>query len=76
MTTITFVKFEEMVAERFKDSEKLEPGKMRIGQVYFNTLNEVRPDIANKMRGSMIDPFHKRRITQAVRNFVIENWYK
>lgn len=76
MTTNTFVEFEKLVAERFKEAEKLEAGKMRIGQVYLNTLNEVRPDIGTRLTGSMLDPFYKNRITQAVRNFVLENWYK
>jgi hypothetical protein len=74
MTVKTYVEFEELVEKRFKEYEELEAGRMRMGQVYFNTLDEVRPGIAKKLRGSMIDPFHKTRITPPVRNFVLENW--
>lgn len=74
MTVKTYVEFEELVEKRFKEYEELEAGRMRIGQVYFNTLDEVRPGIAQKLRVSTIDPFHKTQITPTVRNFVIENW--
>jgi hypothetical protein len=46
----------------------------RLGQIYFNMLCELRPDISEVLRGSMIDPFYKERITQVVHNFVSERW--
>lgn len=49
-------------------------GDLRLGQVYFNMLCELRPDISEVLRGSMIDPFFKERITQVVHNFVSERW--
>lgn len=50
------------------------PGEMRLGQIYFNKLHSLRPDISKELRGSMIDPFFKERITQVVHNFVSERW--
>lgn len=49
-------------------------GDLRLGQVYFNMLCELRPDISEVLRGSMIDPFFKERITQVVHDFVRERW--
>lgn len=46
----------------------------RLGQIYFNMLCEVRPKIAEEIRGSMLDPFFKHRITQVVSDFVRERW--
>ena len=47
---------------------------LRLGQIYFNMLCEVRPKIAEEIRGSMLDPFFKHRITQVVSDFVRERW--
>lgn len=30
----------------------------REGQAYFNVLNRMYPDIADRIRGTVIDPFH------------------
>ena len=49
-------------------------GQERLGQSYFNLLHEVRPDLANELRGSMLDPFFKERITQVVHDWVAERW--
>lgn len=50
------------------------PGELRLGQVFFNELASIRPDIAEQIRGTMLDPFYKERITNAVGNFVRERW--
>lgn len=31
----------------------------RAGQAFFNVLHEIRPDIANDIRGTAFDPFHR-----------------
>lgn len=50
----------------------------RIGQAYFNTLVEARPDLAEKVRGTNLDPFYADNAMDAcfVRfiYFVAENW--
>jgi len=51
-----------------------EPKQYRLGQLYFNKLLEIKPHIANELRGSMLDPFYKERITSVVSNFVRERW--
>lgn len=47
---------------------------LRLGQIYFNELCNVRPHIAEQLRGSMLDPFFKQRITQVVHDFVKNHW--
>ena len=47
---------------------------LRLGQIFFNKLCDVRPAIAEQLRGSMLDPFYKERITQVVSDFVRERW--
>ena len=32
---------------------------LRWGQIAFNLMYEINPEVANKYRGSDIDPFHK-----------------
>lgn len=49
-------------------------GDLRLGQIFFNELCKVRPAIAEQLRGSMLDPFYKERITQVVSDFVKERW--
>lgn len=49
-------------------------GDLRLGQIYFNELAVVRPEIAEAIRGSMLDPFYKERITNVVSEFVRERW--
>lgn len=71
---MTYQEFEELVHRQFEQYEKESPGYLRIGQVYFNLLFDIRPDIAEYMRGSIIDPFFKHRITEVVRTFVIDRW--
>jgi hypothetical protein len=71
---MTYLEFENLVNEQFDQYEKTSPGDWRIGQVYFNLLFDIRPDIAEEMRGSIVDPFFKRRITEVVRSFVTDRW--
>ncbi len=49
-------------------------GDLRLGQIFFNELCIVRPAIAEQLRGSMLDPFYKERITEVVSDFVRERW--
>lgn len=47
---------------------------LRLGQVFFNELCKLRPDISEVLRGSMLDPFFKERITQVTSDFVRNRW--
>jgi len=48
--------------------------EFRLGQIFFNKLCVVRPDIAEALRGTMLDPFFKQRIANVVSDFVRERW--
>jgi|GEM_PF-5597506 len=67
--------FEEWLAEEV--NKELEPDQ-RIGQQLFNNLGEERPDLAEKVRGSEVDPFYADRFLDArVANFcdfLAKNW--
>lgn len=46
----------------------------RVGQTWFNVLDQQRPDLADKIRGTDLDPFHR---DDRVGNFIAwveENW--
>lgn len=46
----------------------------RRGQAAFNALEEVRPDLANRVRATELDPFHRDERLEAFYNWVRENW--
>jgi hypothetical protein len=53
-----------------------EPGEWRYGQALFNLLAMERPDIAEKVRGTTLDPFYKelRQIDPVVYEFIQDSW--
>lgn len=69
------ISFDQFLADVYKMHET-QPvkGDLRLGQIFFNNLCTVRPHIAEQLRGSMLDPFFKERITQVVQDFVRERW--
>ena len=46
----------------------------RIGQVYFNILYIMRPDISERVRGTNLDPFYDDKIVNDFLEFVIGEW--
>lgn len=56
--------------------QKAEPS-WRWGQVLFNVLYEVRPDLSERVRGTHFDPFYFDEHSDRVAifdNFIKENW--
>jgi hypothetical protein len=49
-------------------------GETRIGQHYFNTLNEVRPEIAKRIRAMKIDPFYLNSVPEETEKVVRGLW--
>lgn len=49
-------------------------GDIRYGQHWFNRLYEVRPDLADSIRGTRLDPFYKDHVSQEALSFVVTNW--
>lgn len=67
--------YDQFLAQVHKEhAEQPVKGDLRLGQIFFNKLCEIRPNIANELRGSMLDPFFKERITNVVSEFVRERW--
>ena len=46
----------------------------RLGQAYFNVLTEARPELAEKVRGSMVDPFHDDSRIGDFLVFISDHW--
>lgn len=49
---MTYEEYLKFLAEGYR------PTPWRIGQYYFNTLLHVRPDLAEEIRTSVLDPFY------------------
>lgn len=49
-------------------------GGERMGQAYFNTLAERRPEIADLVRDSRLDPFYSDEPLGEFLNFVMVRW--
>jgi len=46
----------------------------REGQRFFNYLYELRPDLAERMRGTLGDPFHREAVTDRMWIWVVLHW--
>jgi hypothetical protein len=70
---MTFEQFMESVDFKIQMNDYLGED-FRAGQLFIMELFEVHPDIAVQLRGSMLDPTYKHRITEVVKNFVKDRW--
>ena len=50
--------------------------KQRLGQLFFNKLHDERPAIAERIRGTMFDPFAYDFIHVKIGEVVREMWYE
>ncbi len=50
------------------------PEDWRRGQVWFNALHRVRPDLSEKVRGTQFDPFYQDDRVPKFINWLAENW--
>jgi len=68
--------FNDFLADASLVYEKLKGDGVctRYGQVYFNLLREHRPDISEKIRASLLDPFYKDVIDTETHKFVETMW--
>ena len=46
----------------------------RNGQALFNVLYDVRPDLAEQVRGTHLDPFYDNGLVGEFLDFVAANW--
>lgn len=68
-----YQEFALLLAERWPENKAK---NWRKGQHTFNLLNEVRPDLAASIRGSLRDPFHQDNKIEECLLWVQENWQK
>lgn len=47
---------------------------IRIGQAYFNMLEDVNPELANGLRGTDLDPFYRESVSEETHTYVQYNW--
>lgn len=60
-----------IVYEKLKNSGQ---DSWRYGQAYFNLLSNHRPDIAEQIRGTKLDPFYKDEVKKETHDFVESQW--
>lgn len=66
---MTFQQFLDAASTRYNHETS-----WRMGQTYFNVLHEVRPDLAEKVRGAFLDPFHNDVMVPSFLNFLAAEW--
>lgn len=71
---IIIASFEDFVSAVVHYRYNRAPKNWRTGQVAFNLLAHVRPDIADMVRGSDYDPFHNDGNLSGFYDFVMRNW--
>lgn len=76
MADTTFLSYNDFIAEvsiRY-EKQKRAGGDLRYGQMYFNILNEARPDITKKFKGAKMDPFFYESVRTEIHQFVERLW--
>lgn len=49
-------------------------GQWRLGQTYYNVLSNCKPNIAESIRSTIHDPFHKDIISKELEQIVQSKW--
>lgn len=55
-------------------TSKRKHSAQRAGQYWFNLLHEVRPELANRIRGTEIDPFYIDERVPMFISYIGDNW--
>jgi hypothetical protein len=56
------------------DGTRLSGKGLRYGQVFFNTLSEEHPNLAERIRSTPRDPFHKDEVSVEIWEYCSEMW--
>jgi hypothetical protein len=74
---MTFNQYYRLVLDRQLEGAAREGGDpWRAGQIYFNLLHQVRPDLAGQICGSEKDPFHRNDRILPFLEWLIDAWDK
>lgn len=68
---LAYPEFADAVERAFKHPSCTQ----RYGQLYFNMLTKSRPEIAERIGGTALDPFYKDVISKETEQFVLSNWW-
>lgn len=66
---MTYEDFEILVRSSFPND-----GDIRYGQHWFNTLYSVKPEIADRIRGTLHDPFHREKVSEQAQGVARTLW--
>lgn len=72
-----YLSYSDFIADvsiKYEKQNRLTPGKWRYGQMFFNMASNVRPDVAEALRGTLHDPFHKNVISPETHVFIEGLW--
>jgi hypothetical protein len=47
----------------------------RYGQTVFNVMHSMHPELADKFRGTSVDPFYKDEMAEAFVSACLEEWH-
>lgn len=72
----TIYSYEEFLIFVAQEHDELVAGdpSLRYGQTYFNCLWEFRPSIANAIRATKYDPFHRDEVHPEIHVHVRDLW--
>jgi hypothetical protein len=65
--------YEEFM-EKVERNHQMLGSEWRYGQTYLNTLSSMRPWLADKIRGTIHDPFHGDRVKDTTHTYVKQLW--
>jgi hypothetical protein len=69
----TKITYEEFVNKVDKLHEQVKQN-WRYGQTYFSVLSSVRSDLAETIRATIYDPFHKEKIPKETEKLLRDKW--
>ncbi|NBS69975.1 hypothetical protein EBT31_13830 [bacterium] len=56
------------------DTHKQFDGHWALGKCFFNVLRSKRPALAEQLRSSPLDPFHKTELSDELHAWMRDNW--
>ena len=68
----TFDRFSSLVNSNWMDLR--DKTNLRYGQVFFNTLFDMHPRLADDIRSTHRDPFHKDEVNMEIWDYCSEKW--
>lgn len=70
---MTYDDFLNTVHREYREWQKVD-STYRYGQCMFNMLHALRPDLAEKIRTTPLDPFYKEYVSQDTWEYLQERW--